>query len=73
MIQEADHIKNTVALIFRHSHCLHLMNSEAAWVLVYSGAQVQPQIIQIQTTFQTIFPFLVTMIDTVFYLLIVSI
>ena len=34
MLQEAGHIKNTVALIFWHSQCLHLMNSEVAWVLV---------------------------------------
>ena len=45
MLQEAGHIKNTVALIFWHSQCLHLMNSEVAWVLVSSGTQVQPQII----------------------------
>ena len=45
MLQEAGHIKNTVVLIFRHIQCLHLMNSEVAWVLVSSGTQVQPQII----------------------------
>ena len=44
MLQEADHIKNTVVLIFQHIQCLHLMNSEIAWVLVSSGTQVQPQI-----------------------------
>ena len=43
--QEADHIKNTVVLIFRHVQCLHLMNFEVAWVLVSSGTQVQLQII----------------------------
>ena len=37
------------------------MNSELAWVLVSSGAQVQPQMNSIQTTFQIIFPFLMTM------------
>ena len=42
---QAGHIKNTVVLIFRHIQCLHLMNSEVAWVLVSSGNQVQPQII----------------------------
>ena len=45
MLQEAGHIKNTVVLIFRHIQCLHLMNSEVAWVLVSSGTQVQPRII----------------------------
>ena len=45
MLQEAGHIKNTVVLIFRHIQCLHLMNSEVAWVLVLLGTQVQPQII----------------------------
>ena len=45
MFQETVHIKNTVALIFRHIQCLHLMNSEVAWLLVSSETQVQPQII----------------------------
>ena len=36
---------STVVLIFRHILCLHLMNSEVAWVPVSSGTQVQPQII----------------------------
>ena len=45
VLQEAGHIKNTVVLIFRHIQCLDLMNSEVAWVLVSSGAQVQSQII----------------------------
>ena len=45
MLQEAAHIKNIVVLIFRHIQCLHLINSEVAWVLVSSGTQVQPQII----------------------------
>ena len=45
MLQQAGHIKNTVLLIFQHMQWLHLMNSEVAWVLVSSGAQVQPQII----------------------------
>ena len=45
MLQEAGHIKNTVVFIFQHIQCLHLMNSEVAWVLVSSGTQVQPQII----------------------------
>ena len=45
MLLEGDHIKNTVVLIFPHIHCLHLMNSDVAWVLVSSGTQVQPQII----------------------------
>ena len=43
--QEAGHINNTVVLIFRHIQCLHLMNSEIAWVLVFSETQSQPQII----------------------------
>ena len=45
VLQEASEMKNTVALIFQHIHCLHLMNSEVVWVLVSSGTQVQPQII----------------------------
>ena len=45
MLQEAGHINNTVVLIFLHIHCLHLMYSEAAWVLVSLGTPVQPQII----------------------------
>ena len=45
MLQEADHIKNTVVLIFQHIHCLDVMNSEVAWVLVSSGTHDQPQII----------------------------
>ena len=45
MLQEAGHTKNTVVLIFRHIQCLHLMNSKVAWVLVFLGTQVQPQII----------------------------
>ena len=35
----------TVVLIVRHIQCLHLMNSEVAWVLVSSGTQVQPQMV----------------------------
>ena len=45
MLQEAGHIKSTVALIFCHIQCLHLMYSKVAFVLVSSEAQVQPQII----------------------------
>ena len=45
VFQEAGNIKNTVVLIFRHIHCLYLMYSEVAWVLVSSGTQFQPQII----------------------------
>ena len=45
MFQEAGHIKSTIALIFRHIQCLHLMYSEVSLVLVSSGTQVQPQII----------------------------
>ena len=44
MLQEADHIKRIV-LTFQHIQCLHLMCSEAAWVLLSSGTQVQSQII----------------------------
>ena len=40
MIQEAGHIKNTVASIFRHIQCLHLMYSEVALVLVSPETQV---------------------------------
>ena len=42
---DADHIKNTVVSIIRHIHCLHLLYSEVAWVLVSTGIQVQPKII----------------------------
>ena len=45
MLQGSGHIKKTVALIFSHIQCLHLMYSETAWVLVFSGIQVHPQII----------------------------
>ena len=45
MLQDAGHIKNTVALIFRHIQCLHLINSDVAWLLVSSGTQVQSQTI----------------------------
>ena len=45
MLQKSGQIKNTVAMIFWHIQCLHLMNFEAAYVLVPSGTQVQPQII----------------------------
>ena len=45
MLQEAGHIKNTVTLTFQNVQCLHLMNSEMAWVPVSSGTQVQRQII----------------------------
>ena len=41
------HVNNTVALTiltFQHIECLHLMYGEVAWVLVYSGTQVQLQI-----------------------------
>ena len=42
------HIKNKVILTiltFQHIQCLHLINAEEAWVLVYSGTQVQPHVI----------------------------
>ena len=45
MLQEAGHIKNTVALIFRYIQSLHVMNSGVACVLESSGTQVQLQII----------------------------
>ena len=45
MFQEAGCIKNTVVLIFWHIQCLHFINSEVAWVLVFSVTQVQLQII----------------------------
>ena len=45
MLQEAGHIKNTVVLIFWHIQCLHLMNSEVAWVVVSLETQIQQQII----------------------------
>ena len=35
----------TVTLILQHIYCLHLMNSDLAWVLVSSGTQIQPQMI----------------------------
>ena len=45
MLHEAWLIKNTVVLILRQSHCLYLMYSEVAWVIVFSGTQILPQII----------------------------
>ena len=42
------HVNNTVALTiltFRHIQCLHSMYAEVAWVLVFSGTEVQLQII----------------------------
>ena len=45
VLQEPGHIKNANVLIFQHIECLHLMYSEVAWILVFSGTQVQPQII----------------------------
>ena len=45
MLQEADHIRDTVALVYWHDKCLHLTNSEVVWVLVSSRTQLQPQII----------------------------
>ena len=45
MLQEAGHRKGTVVLIFWHTQCLSLMNSEVALELVSLGTQVQPQII----------------------------
>ena len=65
MLQEAGHIKNTVVLLIRHIQCLHLMNSEVSWILVSSETQVQSQIIlnpDYLPEFQTIFPFLMTMV-----------
>ena len=44
-LPEIDHINNTVVLIFQYFHCLHLLYSGVAWVLVSSGTQVQLQII----------------------------
>ena len=38
-------MKNIVVLIFWHSQCLLLINSEVAWALVSTGTQVQRQII----------------------------
>ena len=45
MFQDAGQIKNTVASIFWHIQCLHLMYSEVAWVLVSLGTHVQSQVI----------------------------
>ena len=44
MLLEAGDIKNAVVLIFRHIQCLHLMNSDVAWVLASWESQVQLQI-----------------------------
>ena len=63
MFQEVGRIKNTVVLIFWHIQCLHLMNSEVAWVLVSSGTQVQPEIILNPEYLQTIFPCLMTLLQ----------
>ena len=45
MLQEAGHIKNIVVLLVLHLHCLYVMFSEVAWVLVPSKTQVHPRII----------------------------
>ena len=45
VLQETGHIKNRIALIFRHIRWLHLVHSEVAWELVSSETQVQPQTI----------------------------
>ena len=44
-LQEVGHINNIVGLIFRYFQYLHLMYSKLAWVVVFSGTQVQSQII----------------------------
>ena len=49
-------------LTFRYIQYLHLMYAEVAWVLVYSGTQVQRQLL-LDSDFQTIFPFLMTMVQ----------
>ena len=43
--QEADHIKNTIVLVFLHIQCLHLICFEVVLVFVSSETQVQPRII----------------------------
>ena len=48
MLQEAGHIKNKAVLILRHIQCLHMMNSEVAWVLV-NNSLVKEQNDQQQT------------------------
>ena len=45
MFQKGDHIKYTVVLIFLRIHYLHLMYSEVAWILLFLGTQVQPEIL----------------------------
>ena len=45
VLQEADHLKNTVVLNFPHVQCLHLMYFEVAWALAFSKTQVQLQMI----------------------------
>ena len=64
MLQEAGHRKNTNVLIFQHIQCLHLMQAEVAWVLVSSRTQLQPQVMLDPDTFQTIFPFLMTRVNS---------
>ena len=44
---------------FWHIHCLHLLYSGVAWVLIPSGTQVQPRIIIDLDSFLHIFLFLI--------------
>ena len=45
MLEEAGHIRNTIASILRHIQCLHLMHSEGSWVLASSGNASSVQLI----------------------------
>ena len=45
MLQEVDHVNNTVVLIFQYFQCLRLIYFEVICELVSLGTQVQPQII----------------------------
>ena len=63
MLQEAGHIKNAVVFISRHIQFLNLMNPKLTLLLIPLEIKVQPQIILVQTTFQAIFPFVMTMAE----------
>ena len=60
--------RNTVHLNFPSIQRLHLMYFEVASLLVSSGAQVQPKILEylIHTNLQTIFPFSIPILSFIY-------
>ena len=62
VLQEVDHINNTVVLIFQYFQCLRLMYFEVVCELVSLGTQVQPQMILEPDYLPDYLPFLMTMV-----------